>query len=198
MEVKWPHTDMLKILNENSRRTDFKSWTKMLTVIHARALGRIFQWFQLSYRIKANFLIMMCMTKCLCSSSGHLFCHHLQELVPCTPGCFVFMFSLRYLFWASQVALVVKNLPANAGDARDWTQGYISESGTSPGEGHGNHSSILAWRNPWTEEPGRSQSIGLQRVRHDWSALAKSQTRLKCLGTHHILENEPIFPYLSS
>ena len=29
------------------------------------------------------------------------------------------------------------------------------------------HSSILAWRIPWTEEPGRLQSIGLQRVRHD-------------------------------
>ena len=30
------------------------------------------------------------------------------------------------------------------------------------------HSSILAWRIPWPEEPGRLQSIGLQRVRHDW------------------------------
>ena len=29
------------------------------------------------------------------------------------------------------------------------------------------HSSVLAWRIPWTEEPGRLQSMGLQRVRHD-------------------------------
>ena len=29
------------------------------------------------------------------------------------------------------------------------------------------HSSILAWRIPWTEEPGRLQSMDLQRVRHD-------------------------------
>ena len=29
------------------------------------------------------------------------------------------------------------------------------------------HSNILAWRIPWTEEPGRLQSIGLQRVAHD-------------------------------
>ena len=29
------------------------------------------------------------------------------------------------------------------------------------------HSSILAWKVPWTEEPGRLQSMGLQRVRHD-------------------------------
>ena len=30
------------------------------------------------------------------------------------------------------------------------------------------HSSVLAWRNPWTEEPGRLQAMGLQRGRHDW------------------------------
>ena len=36
------------------------------------------------------------------------------------------------------------------------------------------HSSILAWRIPWTEEPGGLQSIGLQRVRHTWIDLAKN------------------------
>ena len=36
-------------------------------------------------------------------------------------------------------------------------------------EGTTTHSSILAWRIPWTEQPGRLQSIGLQRPRHDWS-----------------------------
>ena len=34
------------------------------------------------------------------------------------------------------------------------------------------HSSILAWRIPWTEEPGGLQSTGWQRVGHDWSDLA--------------------------
>ena len=42
--------------------------------------------------------------------------------------------------------------------------GSISESGRSPGEGNG---SILAWKIPWTEEPGRLQSMGLQRVGQD-------------------------------
>jgi len=37
----------------------------------------------------------------------------------------------------------------------------------SPGEGNGNHSSILAWRIPWMEEPGGLQSTGSQKVRHD-------------------------------
>ena len=34
------------------------------------------------------------------------------------------------------------------------------------------HSSILAWTIPWTEDPGRLQSMGSQRVGHDWAALA--------------------------
>ena len=38
-------------------------------------------------------------------------------------------------------------------------------------EGMATHSSILAWRIPRTEEPGGPQSIGLQRVGHDWSDL---------------------------
>ena len=39
-------------------------------------------------------------------------------------------------------------------------------------EGMAAHMSIFAWRISWTEEPGRLQSIGLQRIRHDWSNLA--------------------------
>ena len=35
------------------------------------------------------------------------------------------------------------------------------------GEGNGTHSSSLAWKIPWTEEPGSLQSMGLQSVRHD-------------------------------
>ena len=36
-----------------------------------------------------------------------------------------------------------------------------------PGEGNGNPTGILAWRIPWTEEPGGPQSMGSQRVGHD-------------------------------
>ena len=61
---------------------------------------------------------------------------------------------------------MVKNLTVNAGDGRDvefdpWV-GKIP-----PEEGMAMHSSILAWRIPWTEEPGGLQSIALQRVRHN-------------------------------
>ena len=45
--------------------------------------------------------------------------------------------------------------------------GSIPGWGRSPGEGNGTPS-IVAWRIPWTEEPGGLQSMGLQRIRHDW------------------------------
>ena len=70
-----------------------------------------------------------------------------------------------------QVALVVKNPPANAGDIRDTVQSLSREDPLE--EGMAMHSSILAWRIPWTEEPGRLQSIGSQRVGHDWNDLAR-------------------------
>ena len=70
-----------------------------------------------------------------------------------------------YAYKSSQVALVVKNLPANAGDARD--MGLIPGLGRSAGEGMATHSSTLAWKTPWTEEPGGLQSMRSQRVRHD-------------------------------
>ena len=53
---------------------------------------------------------------------------------------------------ASQVALMVKNPPANAGDPRD--VGSIPGWGRSPGEGHGNPLQHSCLRTPWTEEPG--------------------------------------------
>ena len=61
---------------------------------------------------------------------------------------------------------MVKNLPANAGDIRD--TGSILGQEDPPEKGMATHSSILAGRIPWTEEPGGLQSMGSQRVRHNW------------------------------
>ena len=55
----------------------------------------------------------------------------------------------------------VKSLPASARDAGD--TGSISGSGKSPGEGNATYSSILAWKIPRTEEPGRPQAMGSQK-----------------------------------
>ena len=62
------------------------------------------------------------------------------------------------------MALVVKNPPANAGDVR--VMGLILGSGGSPGGENETHSSMLAWRIPWTEEPGWLQFMRFQRIRH--------------------------------
>ena len=75
-----------------------------------------------------------------------------------------------YGWGAFQVALVVNNLFAKAGDIRDL--GSIPGSGGSPEKGMATHSSILAWRISWTEEPG-----------------AKSQTQLKWLSMHAHIES---------
>ena len=65
---------------------------------------------------------------------------------------------------ASQAALVVENLLANAGDIRD--TGSVSGSGRFPGGGHGNPLQSSCLKNPGerTEEPGGLQSMGLQRT----------------------------------
>ena len=55
-----------------------------------------------------------------------------------------------------------KKSACNAGDL-----GSIPGLRRSPGEGNGYHASILAWRIPWTEEPGGLHSRGLQRVVYD-------------------------------
>ena len=76
------------------------------------------------------------------------------------------------LFWgasrgASRVAQGVKNPPANSGDVRD--SGSIIRGIDPLEEGMATHSSILAWRIPWTGEPwggGGLQSLGSQRVGH--------------------------------
>ena len=81
-------------------------------------------------------------------------------------------------------------------------------------KGMATHSCILAWRIPWTEEPGRLQSMGSQRVRHDWATntyltpyslvaqMIKNtpempETRVRSLGLEDTLEKEwlptPIF-----
>ena len=66
---------------------------------------------------------------------------------------------------ASQVVLAIKNLPTDAGDARD--AALVPGLERSLEKGMASHSSVLAWKIPWTEGPGRLPSMGLQRAEHD-------------------------------
>ena len=72
--------------------------------------------------------------------------------------------ALPHLRWASLVAQTVKCLPAMRETqvrSLGWKDRLEKEMAT--------HSSTLAWKIPWTEEPGRLQSMGSQRVGHDWA-----------------------------
>ena len=82
----------------------------------------------------------------------------------------VFIYTYTHL-WASQVALVVKNLPTNAMQKTQETQ-VQSPSQEDPLEKKvATCSSILAWKTPWTEELGGLQFMGSQRVRQDWARM---------------------------
>ena len=67
-------------------------------------------------------------------------------------------------FWGSLVAQMVKNLPAMQKTRVQFLSGEDSLEKRMT-----THSSILAWRIPSTEEPGKLQSMGSQTVRHDWA-----------------------------
>ena len=92
-----------------------------------------------------------------------LFSYHCRNnLVLICEVCIQFEF-FRVSSGASQLALVVKNQPANAGDVRD----AQALGGEDPMEKEmATHSSILGWRIPWRQEPDGLWSIGSQRVGH--------------------------------
>ena len=71
--------------------------------------------------------------------------------------------------------LVVKNLTTNAGVMRLRFDPWVRK---IPWRAWQSTSCILAWRIPWTKEPGKLQSIGLHRVGHDWRDLAHTHMLL--------------------
>ena len=79
------------------------------------------------------------------------------------PSCYRFNAILTRIR-ASLVVQLIKN-PSAMLETWVWSLGW-----EDPLEkGKATHSSILVWRIPWTEEPGRLQSTGLQRVWHNWA-----------------------------
>ena len=83
---------------------------------------------------------------------AHCVCAHVQGDIIYMYRC-VYEFVFIYMHTrASQVVLVVKKLPVNAGDVRKWAPSLVGEDPLE--EGMVTHSSILTWRIPWIEEPG--------------------------------------------
>ena len=61
-----------------------------------------------------------------------------------------------------------ENVPTSAGDAGDTQAWSLGREGPLEQE-VATHSSVLVWNIPWNEEPSRLQSMGLQRVEHEWA-----------------------------
>ena len=76
------------------------------------------------------------------------------------------------------MAQMVKNLPAMQ-ETQVWSLGWKDPLE----EGMASYSSVLVWRILWTEEPGSLQTIGLQRVGHDWGT--NTFTFSSCLSQGH-------------
>ena len=88
---------------------------------------------------------------------------HLSFHLGAAPNCFPFFINkvISTLILGFPSGLMVKNTPANEGAAGDL--GLMSWGYSLEGEME-THSTILAWRIPWTEEAGGSQSVGLQKL----------------------------------
>ena len=94
------------------------------------------------------------------------------------------------MYWTSLVAQMVKRLSTmweTRVQSLGWKDLLEKEMAT--------HSSILAWKIPWTEEPGRLQSMGLQRVGHDltsYRAYQGPRTLLIALQILNFLSKQPM------
>ena len=86
----------------------------------------------------------------------------ISTILGAPPQLPTFILLVPAISWASLVAKAVKNQPAMQ---ETWVQSLGQEYPLE--KGMAIHSSILAWRVPWSEEPGGLQVMGLQRVGHD-------------------------------
>ena len=84
-----------------------------------------------------------------------------------------------WLLWASLVDQVVKNTPAMQDT---WIRSLGWEDPLE--EGTSGHSNILAWRIPRTEVPGKLQSMGSQRVGHDWVTFTSFTFHVRHVWVH--------------
>ena len=94
-------------------------------------------------------------------------------MVPLLHNSYVYFQCICRINWASQVVLVVKNLPAMQ---ETWVRSLGCEDALE--EEMVTHFSTLAWKIPWAEEPGGLQSMESERIRHNWATEHTLSTEL--------------------
>ena len=119
--------------------------------VHGISQTRILEWIAISFSRESFWPSDRTHVCCI----GRWICYHWDTRETLLPHPYRFG-------WASPVAQMVKSSPAMQ-ETWVWPLGQEDplEKGTAT------HSSILAWRIPWTEQPGRLQSMGSPRVRHN-------------------------------
>ena len=141
---------VLESMGVSKGRTKLEQLSKHGPIIHALYnKGNYSQYSITEKNLKNNIYVCLYIHVCVCV---------------CVCVC---VYTLYIQHRAFLVVQMIKNLPAVQGT---WVQSLGWEDPL--GKGMATHSSILAWRIPWAEEPDGLQSMGLQRVRHDWSNLA--------------------------
>ena len=123
-------------------------------------------------------------------------CFHYLRFLLVFFQCENFYLCKSTVIGASQVvALVIKNLPTNAGDVRD--VGSIPKLGGCPWRRVWQPTPVfLPGESPWTEKPGKRWSIGSQRVRHDLNDLARTHTDYEICLLHLVTSSTYFQSYL--
>ena len=97
-------------------------------------------------------------------SRNHFLCSFIRSNFLSIQVFWVFFFFFTFLFYIGNSGSSESKNPPEMRETWVWSLDWDD----SLEKGMATHSSILAWRIPWTEEPGRLQSMGSQRVGHDW------------------------------
>ena len=102
-----------------------------------------------------------------------------------------YLFLKNIIAWGSPAGSDVKESACNVGA---WVRSLGQEDLME--KGRATHSSILAWRIAWTEEPGRLPSIGLQRIRCYWSVVAWAIMYIFCSCIYFISLVKTYFEFI--
>ena len=102
--------------------------------------------------------------------------------------CLLFAWAVLHSLWASRVSQTINNLPG----VSETQAGFLGREDLLEKE-MATHSSILAWRTPWTEEPGGLQSMGPQRVGYN----RVTHTSPPSLNRQTTFENILVHPFIN-